>query len=137
MGPEIETFLGPEMATSAASVICAQKSQMLFSSRYGPRNQIPVCRYTNLCLLYFSLMESSCEQVIRVTPSCLLQWGPDTNTTNIPVQKYVNTNVIPAPVNSCVYSTVFTFFIDALWVFKRIHDWTVHGAQTNFDYLTL
>jgi hypothetical protein len=50
------------------------------------------------------------------------------------------------------------FFIDALWVFVHIHDWikdkefkwvapieacsaeavcTVHGAQTNFDYLTL
>ncbi len=40
--------------------------------------------------VYFSLLESSCEQVIRVTPSCLLQWGPDMNTTYIPVHIYVN-----------------------------------------------
>ncbi len=28
--PEVETFLGPEMATSAASAICSQKSLYIF-----------------------------------------------------------------------------------------------------------
>jgi hypothetical protein len=45
-GPEIETFLGPEMATSVASAIWAQKSRV---SAMGLRN-----KHTNGKLRFFS-----------------------------------------------------------------------------------
>jgi hypothetical protein len=49
VGPEIETFLGPEMATSAASAILAQKGRFLYM--YSTL-LVDYCQYGNVVISF-------------------------------------------------------------------------------------